>query len=1817
MVNLLWTIDMPFLGGLLANVSPALSSASSLEDALPLLLQEFLPAELQATLTNEHFLELVTSIALFALKLVYTILYFTVINIVYRLIFWILRMIIFPSRKKTDKYKSKNRGLGAVFGLLSGAMSLYVTLIIFGGLISISESMLNVLPAPDVQTMSYVELGNDFDRPTDSIIELAEVTSPFDDPMISNAYNLLFDMVTAYNENIVVQTQNQITMPSEYDEEEMPMNLYLFDSVLSMDYQEEQVAFRREIEIYSEVAGAIVNSDFVDTMDWADLTGNDIRDAFTALSQSNLITSVIPIAIEVGADFVDTPVTIPTDELYDIDWELELTQLGNIAATAFDLINAAGILNDQVDLTTVTLDGDDVEEIFVALGQSQLVNLAAYVAIEPLLENAGSEISSIITIPSDIVWADEFEAIGALANEILSTQITIGEITEADPATLLDKLSQIEFSVLLQSQIITNAMINILSGNTFIDVSFLSLPSNIGDWDADDWNTELENILSAVSALATLSATIDIADFQNLSFDMIADLDLEAINAIFESKILVATITDYLLNLDLGADFTIVIPDISFDEDGYLLKEELQNVVTAAGILVTELVCPADEDCGELGVNIAGILTLTGDDIDTILDSNILWATMGTMILDIGADMLVVPGTALAQLDVDEVATDIVTKEEIRKAFLAIASLGISDFEDIQVDTSILKNLAQEAPNDTLLDQDKAATLFASKILNATLSKYLFDFATATPEQPDPFITIPYFDQLGNDVRIIDTIDSTEYISQDELTNILEAILALDIEDFTNAEEFDISSILSNVDVLLESAILHATVSKMMLDMDDVIVVPYQTVEDEVPVQIKITVGTGVQQTTYISKAELQAAFDALEVLEITDINSITMDITILKNLAQEAPNDDLLDTEKATTLFGSAIINATMSKFLLDFTNVEEGEEPLVIVPDLDQDGNEIILTEPTEGTEIISVDELTSILEAVLSLRLDSFDDFSTIDLDVIMSNVSKLLDSAILHATVSKQLLDLTDVIVVPYQTVEDLVPLPIKITQGDVTFISKIELQNTFDALEVLGITDINSVSMDITILKNLAQEIPNDDQLDTDKATILFGSTIINATMSKFLLDFTNVEEGEEPLVIVPDVDQEGNAIVLVEPTEGTEIIAVSELTNVLEAVLSLRLDSFDDFSTIDLDVIMSNVSLLLDSAILHATVSKQLLDLTDVIVVPYQTVEDEVPIPIKINRGDVTFIDKTELENTFDALEVLGITDINSVTMDITILKNLAQDEPDDNLLDQDKADILFGSAIINATMSKFLLDFTNVAEGEDPLVIVPELDQNGGSIILTEPNEGTEIITIAELTNVLEAVLALRLNDFNEFETIELTTIMDNVSTLLDSSILQATVSKQLLDLSDVIVVPYQTVEDVNPVQIKITQGTVTYIERSELEDTFDALEVLGITDINSVSMDITILKNLALEAPNDDQLDNDKADILFSSVIIKATISKFLLDFTVVAEGEDPLVIVPELDQDNNPVVLTELVEGTEIVTQAELTNVLEAVLALRLNDFDEFASLGLDTIIANAATLIDSAILHATVSDQLLQLTDVIVVPYQTVEDLIAQQIKITRGDVTFIEREELLDTFDALEVLGLTDINSVSMDITILKNLAQEAPNDNQLDTDKSDILFDSVIISATMSKFLLDFTNVAEGEDPLVIVPEVDQDNVEIILNEPTEDLDIISVAELTNVLEAVLALRLNDCNEFESLGLDTIIANAPILLDSSILHATISKQLLDLGDLITVPYQTIEDLEPVQIKITRGDVTFIEKVELENTFDALEVLGINDINFVSIDTFIL
>ncbi|XMB72460.1 hypothetical protein RJI07_00815 [Mycoplasmatota bacterium WC30] len=1779
-VNVLWTLNLPFLGSTLGGFMPSLSGVSSLQDALPILLEELLPAELQTTLTNEHFLELVSSIALFAVKIIYAIIYFTVIQILYRLIFWIIRIIIFPNKKKTEKYKSKNRGIGAIFGLMSGGLSLYVTLIIFGGLISISESLLSAMPEPVVSEMAQIEYSSGFDIPTESIIPLVEISDFVGGQTVDEAFDLLTDMVNGYNGSVVVTAQNQLTMTSEYTGEEMPLNLYLFDSVLSMDYQEEQIAIREELGIYAQVASNVLNSDFLESMDVADLTGDEIRGVFTDLSESNLFTSILPLAVEVGADFFDTEIDIPTEDLYEISWETEIMQLGEIAATVLDIVNAAGILNDEMDLNTVTLDGDEIETLFVELGQSDLITLAAYVAIAPVLEMAGDQISAIITVPEDIVWEDEFAAIGAVAGEILNTDLTIGAFSDVDVMTLLSSLAEVDFTVLLESQIVTNAMINILSGDAGIDISFITVPDDIIWLDAmvDGVlvNGELRNILLAVNALA---GDLEDFDLETIDINFIANLDPDNINTLFESKILIATITQYITtDLDLGDQFTIIMPDSIFDEDGYLLKSELQNIVSAVHMAVTELVCPVgDTDCEELGFDVAGMLSLSGDNIDILLESDMLSATVGNLILEMGGDVLTVPGSALTTIQVDEVDTDVVSRIEIKSAFLAITALGIDDIDNIEVDASILTNLAL-ADDPTILDPDKADLLFASSVINATLSAFLIDFS----EEDGALVVVPY---LAEDdltvIRVIDPIDSTEYISEAELTNILEAVLILDIQDFEAIDTIDLNVIIDNVGVLLDSAILHATVTKQLLDLTDVIKVPTSTV---------VTTGPAGNEADFIQRSELIATFDALKTLGITDINNVAIDITILNNLAVDGEST-VLDTDKSDVLFGSVIINATLSKFLIDFTT---GDAAMVVVPYIAEDDSVIRVVED-DGTEIISETELTNILKAVLILDIQDFEAIDTLDLDVIISNVTVLLDSSILHATVSKQLLDLTEVIKVPASTIVTKGPV------GDeVDFIQQTELEATFDALDVLGITDINNVAIDITILNNLAEE-GDPTVLDTDKSDILFGSVIINATLSKFLIDFT---EGDEAIIVVPYQAEDTTVIRTVE-TDGTNIISETELTNILTAILVLDIDDFNAVDTLDLDVIINNVSVLLDSAILHATISKQLFDLgSEVITVPYRS---ETNSFVRLTVGGVgeetEYIAKTELEATFDALELLEITDVNSFSGDIdfgTILGTPGN------------VDILLTSSIIHATISDQVINLSD--GGGESLLAVPFKDETEADIRLTVGGVGeeTEYIIKTEIKAVFDALDLLGITDVNEFTgSIDFGSILsdpDNVDTLLDSAVIHATISDQVINLTDdggdsILVVPFR--EENNSTLVRKTVGGIEeeteYIVKTEIKAIFDALDVLGIADVETFdgSVDLGLLS------------DPVTVNTVLLSSVIQATISKQLIDL-----DDGVTIIVPYYQEDNlTPVrVLTGLLgDETEYVVKTELEAIFDALDVLGITDVESFGGnedLDLSLLAEgnNADIVLGSSMVQAIISRQVIDLDDIteaVIVPYIADDNITEIRIDADAGAVVtnYVNRIELKELVLSLDVLNMTDVNDFGGSINL--DLLTEDATINQV--------LSSSILQATISEQIINL-----GADETLVVPFVTEDNltdIRVSTGPVGFETEYVVVIEIKAIINALDVLGIADVEAFSgtvnlSLLSDTETKNT--VLSSSVIQATISKQLLDLDDTdgaIIVPYYQEDTTTAVRVEVgpVGFETVYIAKVELSDMFTALDVLGLSDV----------
>ncbi|MCK7488386.1 MAG: hypothetical protein MZU97_24970 [Bacillus subtilis] len=1225
----------------------------------------------------------------------------------------------------------------------------------------------------------------------------------------------LADFLDAYHENIVVSTISSVTItdPSNPDGQ-MELHLYLFDDVLSIKVDDTSIAFRKEFKIVAEVVSVALESGVLESGNLADLDGDDIRAVFETLSRSDLIATVIPLAIELASQQLVIPVEIDAEELYAIPWKSEIAMLGNIAAFVFDIASASGALSGELDLENLTVEGSDISELFDALADSNLITYATSVAITPLLAMVGGDVALILTIDEDIVWADEFRAIGSILAEVLNTGITYGDIASGDYMQILVALSSIDFTVLLDSSLIKNAIINLLSGVIAVPgLDFLTIPADI------DWDIELQNILLALNQLASVASQIDI---NNIGIDSISLLSDDMIDSLFESDIIVASITTQLLTLDLGG-LPIVIPDSVFDERGYLQKTELKAITTALKLVATAILCePGTDNCAAEGYDISKALTLDGDDLQTLLSSEVLSASVGRLVITMGGEMLVVPASAtrevLIRTSLSPVVTDtvsVVTNEEIELAFGAIAVLGITDINNIQLDASILDNL-EDVDNPGELDPDKVDDLFASIILHATISDVLLKMVGDTE-----LIVVPYFSETLEVIRY--TAESIDFISIDELTNVLNAFYSLNITDFTNFE-LDFSLIFDNVDKLLESAILHATISNQLLTLNvDMLVVPYF---DDQGNSIRVVTGSDLTATTFIAKTELLAAVDALELFGITDIETIADSIDF--GVIFEEGNIDIM--------LESAILHATISKQLFDL-NVD-----MIVVPfyDVDENPIRIVVGDAIETqTEYLAKSELVAAIDALGLFGITDIDSLGTeLDFGPIFEegNMAQMLNSAILHATISKQLIDLeVDLIVVPYFDADGN---PIRVVIGDevaeqTTYIVKSELIEVIDALDLFGITDIDS----------LGAEFDFGPIFEDGNMALMLDSAILHATISKQLIDL------EADLIVVPYFDVDDNPIrIVVGPTveEETTYIVKSELIEVIDALDLFGITDIDslgadlDFGPIFED---GNMALMLESAILHATISKQLFDLeTDLIVVPYFDVDDN---PIRIVVGDTveeqtTFILKQELIEVINALDLFGISDIDSLGDEfdfgpIFVAGNMA---------------LMLESAIIHATVSKQIFDLTT------DLIVVPDFDGDGNPIRVTAGLvllEQTDYITKTELEYVIEALDLFGISDIDAIgDDFDFGPIFEegNMALMLRSAIIHATVSKQILDLADdgILFAPYF---DQDSAPIRVVRGSVVdltdteYIVKPELTAIIDALDLLGISDIDSFdgSIDLTIV--------------------------------------------------------------------------------------------------------------------------------------------------------------------------------------------------------------------------------------------------------------------------------------------------------------------------------------------------------------------------------------
>ncbi len=1429
-VNLLWTTSIPGLGAGLSQISPQLQDASSLKEALPIMMDMYLGETLDTTLLNEEFFEFATSISLFVVKIVYTILYFTVFNLIYRFIFAIIGMIFVRYHKDEDE--PRHRGLGALFGLLRGAVFLYFVLIFLGGIVNIAENSQKLLP------------------------EEYRVTE-------------VDQVVTGYNENLVVKVVDQVAVKD--GDQVLALNLKLFDSIFSIDYRDNKISIRNELEIGADINEIYLQSDFKQSNNVSDITGEEVRSAFTVLSRSDLFNVVIPLGVEVGYDYIEADITIPKEQLYEIDWSTEIMQLGEVAAVAFDLINSAGLMNDDVDYDTVTINGEHVRELFSSLSESELVTLAAYEALQPLLTEAGANVEAIITVPDDLVWEDEFVAIGEVAGEIVDTGITVGDLKSGDPSVLISSLANLDFTVMLDSTIISHALINIISGEgSFEDFDVFVVPDDILN-DETLWfdeidndgnitqNGELRNILLAVNEL---SQTVGNVDFANIDMNILADFTDDSVNALFNSRVLVATVSTVIADVDLG-NTPLLIVDSVYDENDYIEKEELTALVNSARMVVTTLACEEGDSC-ENGFDVSKAFNLSDDDINTLLASEVISATVGNLILDQGGEVITVPATALTSVTVDEVAQDVVSSDEIKNMFKAVSVFGFTDLENMNFDASIIHNLGT-TEDVTVLDEDKANNLFASEIVHATLSTMLLDLIGTAGDEESQVLVVPKYDVDEDPIQFQKPGDNvTWYISDTELKGVLRSVLALDIADFNNIETLDINNVNENIDTLLNSAILHATISKQLIDLGedfDIVIIPHVHVSDDLSVETDIIIPILEDaENQYINKTEIEYLVNALVELEI-NINSFEGSISPAK-LYDETVRDALLD---------SAILQATVSKQIFD---LDTDTNEVLVIPQFDANNVEILVSAGVgeEETTYIKVSEIDFLIEAIEQL-IPAEDIENISDFNVSMSPAKLydgdvrtiLLNSTIVHATISKQLFDLdtagNEILEIPYIAADNVTEV-IKTSgtgEEEVNFLSVDEINYFMEAVELLipqeELDDITNFDLDLSPSK----------LYDNTLRDSLLDSHIIHATMSKQLLDLNT-----SGTLVIPELDVDNQPIrfTVGAAEEATNYLDEDEIHHLIEAIEIIvpeeQLDDITNFDgIINLDALKDNEENqndLLLSASIHATVSDKLfnLDTSDILIIPNDTQEG-----IEVVIGN--YIDKDEIKHLIDAFNELGIDLETDVTIDST------QFFPDDATLEEEKEEYretMLASSLIQATLSEKLL----TESGGN--LMVPDAYTNGDPIRIAD-SSGAIYIDRTELNNMLIALDELNLTEFGSPSFVfNPSSLFNNYdfNTLLASASIQATISDNILDFAldeteytsnDLtLIVPTYFRED-----ISINSGLSKQIIKTELFSLLTSLELLGISDFNE-DMNTTTITTMS-EANLTTMLDSGSIHVTFDNLL------------------------------------------------------------------------------------------------------------------------------------------------------------------------------------------------------------------------------------------------------------------------------------------------------------------------------------------------------------
>ena len=456
-------------------------------------------------------------------------------------------------------------------------------------------------------------------------------------------------------------------------------------------------------------------------------------------------------------------------------------------------------------------------------------------------------------------------------------------------------------------------------------------------------------------------------------------------------------------------------------------------------------------------------------------------------------------------------------KEEmycIIKLISELSSNGSEPISDIKLSIHQIQNIS-------------TSTILQSRLLSSAAIKFLIDSSdsnTTMIEGLDTYIDMPenlkqytITDQgiiYNNDWFDGETVYGELHMMLEVIKNLLgsiedinnpmaslpELLASLDLKKLNNP----------NLDSITDSKVLHYTLSKTLLQLSsssDVIIIPDEIINSD-----------GV-----IKEEEIDSIINSLS--NVIDISPLLVEVEendkVVTKLDLSNPKKilnifvNLLEGDEAdnnlNTIFSSTILRSTTTKFIKDLGD-------LIVIPSN-------CLEEYTFNNQTISVinkDETIKLIKSINSIGMDYFISANgdSIDIDQIVSKVvattnRDFLDSMIIQATISKQILNYDNVLTIPSSVIE--------VIDTDTKIINKAELNQILDSLNTIGIGSdytINDFATSIDV--NMFFDFTEND-LDEILKSQIFLATVgdkikeaINSSESLSLPDveITDVETGK-------------------------------------------------------------------------------------------------------------------------------------------------------------------------------------------------------------------------------------------------------------------------------------------------------------------------------------------------------------------------------------------------------------------------------------------------------------------------------------------------------------------------------------------------------------------------------------------------------------------------------------------------------------------------------------------------------------------------------